>query len=454
MCRASILALALCVLCPAVGAAGQAGDTVVVDLDEAIRRALDEHPLLAAPRAELELSRAQRTQASNARYLPEFNLRNVWGPIPRQRGEFTETGVLVSPDTVKGIRDLRWFTQVDLEVLQPVYGFGKVESRLDAADRRVDVSEANLEVIRADVRLQVEELYWGAVLGAELERVVSDVLGRVEEADSILQRRYEDGDATQNDLFKFQIFRYEIESRRRELESRLGQARGGLRAAMGVPEGTPVRTRTSVLEPVEVTLDSLSTYMETAVAHRPELRQLRAGVAARRSLAEAEDRDRWPTLFLGGRFSMNRAPSRFKPRNPFWDDRTNFTIGGLVLGLDWNLNFLHHRDEARVSRHEARRLEAQVSPLEERVRQEVRAAYLEARRAQGNVEDGREALQASENWLRAEFQTYDLGIGDVEDVIDAFRANAEMEVAQLRNIADFNTAVAELGRSVGRNLRQ
>lgn len=453
MSRGLTVGLLLCALSTPFSAAGQAGDTLVVDLAEAERRALENHPLLEGPRAELEVVRAQRTQASNARILPELNLRNVWGPIPRQRGEFTESGVLFSPDSTPGISDLRWFTQLDLQLLQPIYGFGKASTRIEAADRRVDVTEAELETVRADVRLQVAQAYWGVVLGRELEGVVEGVLDRVEEADSILQARYEQGDATQNDRFKFQIFRYEVSSRRREGEARLREARAGLRAAMGLDESRPFRVESGVLEPVDVELEELDTYLDMAAENRPELRQLRAGVAARRSLAEAEERDRWPTLFAGAEVTVNQAPSRFDPENPFWDDQTNFARGGVVVGLDWDLNFLHHRDEARVARYEAQRLEAQRDPLLARIEQDVRSAFLEARRTRADVEDGEEALQASQNWLRAELQTYDIGIGDIEDVIDAFRSNAEMEVEQLRNIAAFNIAVAELSRRVGRNLR-
>jgi hypothetical protein len=97
-------------------------------------------------------------------------------------------------------------------------------------------------------------------------------------------------------------------------------------------------------------------------------------------------------------------------------------------------------------------LEAQASSLDALVEREVREAWLKAGRAYTDVEEGRAALQASENWMRAELQTYDIGMGEIKELIDAFRANAEMKVVQLKNIADFNTAVAELSRRVGLDL--
>jgi len=447
---AALLAVALLVLPAGVApAAAQGADTVVVSLADAERRALEHNPLLERPRTEVELSRARHERAKGAGWLPELSLRNVWGPIPRQRGEFTETGVLISPDTAKGISDLRWFTQVDLEVLQPIYTFGKIRTLAEAAEHGVDASRASLASTRAEVRHQAEELYWGVLLGRELLRVADDVDARVQEADSTLQEQYEEGSATQNDLFKFRIFRYDVDRRRREAEDRLRMAREGLRAAMGLGEETPYRLETRVLEPRRVELDSLERYTALALEHRPRLAELRAGIAARSSLAEAERKERYPNLFAGGQFRLNQAPSRFDPRNPFWDDQTNFVRAGVVVGFEWNLNFMQHDDEAEISRLEARRLRDQLAPLRERIRIEVREAYLEASRAQADVADSEEALQASDNWLRAELQTFDIGIGDVEDVIDAFRANAEMRIEHLRKIAELNTALSALRRAVG-----
>ena len=94
-----------------------------------------------------------------------------------------------------------------------------------------------------------------------------------------------------------------------------------------------------------------------------------------------------------------------------------------------------------------------MDPLIKNIEHEVREAYSKARRAQLDIEEGRTALQATENWLRAELQTYDIGIGEIKDVIDAFQANVAMQTQQLRNIADFNTAIAEISRRVGSDIR-
>ena len=449
---ASLFAAALGLALPA-GASAQRSDTLTLSLAEAEERAMAASPLLSGARARIEVNRAQEGRARQARFLPELNLRNAWGVIPRQRGAFTEYGVLVSPDTLLGVKDMSWFTQVDLRLVQPLYTFGKISNRISAAGWAVEAAEAGMDKSRADVLLLTRQLYWGVVLAQELDGVVGTVVNRMAEAEEKLMEQYDEGTATQNDVFKFQLFQYEINRRVREVAAGMEEAREGLRLALGLGPEVTLRVADDDLQPVDFALAPMDDYLEMARVHRPELRELRAGISARRSLMVAEQRDAWPSLFLAGSVSANVAPARYDPRNPFWQNQTNYFRGGGVLGFEWNLNFLQHRAEAHMQRTEMDQLESQTDALLALVEKEVREAWLKADRARSDVDEGRTALQTSENWLRAELQTYDIGISEIKDLIDAFRANAELRARQLQNIATFNTAVAELSRRVGLDLQ-
>lgn len=430
----------------------RSGDTLVVSLADAETIALRRHPTVERARSDLAISEARRTQASHARFLPRLDLRNVWGPIPRARGEFTETGVLISPDTSTSLEDLRWFTQVELNLLQPIHTFGRLGGLVDAAESGAEASRLGVETAAEDVRLQVRQLYWGLVLGEEMVRVAEDVRDRFEEAGTTLEERDAEGTVTQAELFKFRIFSYEVEKRLREARDRLALAQAGLRAALGVGRGIVLRTEAEELRPLAARLESLETYLDLAMAHRPELGQLEAGVAARAAAVRAKRAEFMPQLFLGAEVVWNRAPSRFDPENPFVHNPTNFFRPGLVLGFNWNMNVVQTRDEVRLAEYEEEKLRAGLDPLRDKVWLDVREAYLDATRAAANLEDSEEALTVSESWLRTEAQTFDLGLGEIGDLIDAFQANSAMRVEHLRNIFEFNSGTAELSRAVGLDL--
>ncbi|MDT8369172.1 MAG: TolC family protein [Longimicrobiales bacterium] len=428
------------------------GDTLVLSLDEIEAIALENSPGLAPAAAAVGLAEAQYGEARHARFLPEFTLRNVWGPAPVASAEFTEFGVLVSPDTMTGLGDLTWFTQLDLEFVQPVYTFGKIGSRIDAAKHQIEVRESEAAMTRAALLERVRKVYWASLLAEELERVSASLTERMLEAETRLNELYEEGSATQNDLFRFEIFRYEARSRTREIEVGRATSRAGLLSLLGLDPETPMRLEATSLEALDVTLDSLQVYIDQAVQLRPEMRALEAGVAARRSLLNAARADLRPSFFLAGSFAFNHSPGRDDPRNPFVDNPTNFSRPALLFGVDWNLNFRRTSDQVRAEEFELARVQARVPAAQFQIAQEVREAYLEVRRARQDVEEGQQALTASESLLRAELQTFDIGLGNIEDVISAFESNVEMTVEQFSNIERLNAMLTELSRRIGRDL--
>lgn len=428
--------------------------TLVLTLARCEELAFENNPRVKDADMKLEASRARRTQVSHARFLPVLTLSNVLGPIPRARAAFTDAGLLTSPDTSTGLGDLRLFTQVDLDLVQPILTFGKLSGLNDAAAFGVRAGEAQVIAQQDDVRLQVRRLYWGLVLGQELLQVVEDALTDATRADSILQQKFDEGsdDVTQNDLFKFQLFQYEIRKNHREALDKVALTKAALGAAIGLDGTIDFELATAHLDPVEVVLDSLPVYFDIATASRPELAQLRAGIQAQRSLVRVSRSDYLPQLFFGAKVQYNYAPDRFDPKNPFIYNPTNFFRPGLVLGFNWNLNFVQTRDRARLAEIQYSQLAQRETALVDGILLEVQEAYLQTRQAEQNTSESRTALRASDNWLRAESQTFDLGLSEVKDIIDAFRASGVMNAEHLRNIFDFNASLAALSKAIGRDL--
>jgi outer membrane protein TolC len=346
------------------------------------------------------------------------------------------------------------FTEVDVELLQPIWTFGKLSSITNAARLGVEAERAGHEATTADVLVQIRSLFWGLVLGYELQDLVGEVLTEVDNAESTVQTKLDDGadDVSQTDLFKIQVFRYEVEKRQREVLREVEIGKATLRAAMGLDESVDFELATRSLEQIPVTIDSLDAYVAIALDNRPELAQLRAGIAARSAMVDASARDYLPQFYVGAQLKYNRAPGRFDSKNPFVYNPTNFFRPGVVLGMRWNLNLIQTRDIVRTAQIEQKALVQQEPILTEGVRLDVRTEYLALREAEQNILESRMALRASQNWLRSETQTFDLGIGEVKDLIDAYQTHSTMRSEHLQNIFSFNTALARLARAVGHDL--
>jgi outer membrane protein TolC len=433
---------------------GQETPKLVLSLEQCEDLALQHSVQVQQATGNLELARLRHAQASHARFLPEVNLRNIWTAVPRARPVFTPTGVLTSPDTMAGLSDLRPLTEITLDMLQPLWTFGRLSSLRDAAAFGVEAGEADVAGKAASVLLQVRELYWGLVLGKELLEVADDAMAEVAKAENRLREELDAGsdEVSQNDLFKLQVFKYDISKKHREATDRVTLGLAALRTALGLDDTVDVEVATQELVPLSVTLDSLDRYVTTAFSNRPEMAQLEAVMNARSSIVRASKSEYFPQFFLAIQLKYNYAAGRFDSQNPFVYNPFNYFRKGFLLGLNWNLNFVQTRDKVRIAKAEVAQLARQDSALVSGIRLEVHKAYVELRQARENLRESEEALTASDNWLRAESQTFDLGLSEVKDLIDAFRANSTMRAEHLQNIFEFNTALARLTKAVSGDL--
>jgi outer membrane protein TolC len=450
--------MAVCILfasCwPATVCLGQESGKLVLSLAQCEQLALGNSVQVQRATDNLELAQLRHAQASHARFLPELTLRNIWTAVPRARAAFTPTGVLTSPDTIAGFGDLRPFTEITLDALQPLWTFGRLRSLRDAAAFGVEAGEADVASKQATVLFQVRELYWGLVLGKELLDVADDAMAELAKAENRLREELDAGsdEVTQNDLFKLQVFKYEIGKRHREAVDKVTLGVAALRTALGLDDAVDLDVAAEELVPLSVTIDSLEPYVAMAFSNRPEIDQLQAVMSARSSLVRASKSEYFPQFFLAVQLKYNYAADRFDARNPFVYNPFNFFRKGFALGLSWNLNFVRTRDRVRIAKVEVAQLAHEDSALVAGIRLDVQKGYVELKQARENLRESEEALKVSDNWLRAESQTFDLGIGEVRDLIDAFRANSAMRVEHLQNIFELNTAVARLTKAVGRDL--
>ncbi|MCH8955896.1 TolC family protein [candidate division KSB1 bacterium] len=435
---------------------GQESEKLVLSLKKCEELAFKNNQKIQDAQLSLKVSEAKRIQASHAKILPKFQVRNIWGPSPIAEGELDPTGgYVISEDVTTSIpEDLRYFTQVDLDLIQPIYTFGKLSGLSTAAEFGVEAGQAGLEKSKEDVRLEVRRLYWALLLGRELLAVIEDTRKEMNQAESKIQELLDEGaeEVSQIDLFKLQIAQYEVNKRNRETLDKIELTKSVLRITLGLSENTDYDIETEYLDPLETDLDSLSVYTATALQNRPELAQLRAGVGARRALVGVSKSDYYPQFFLGGQIKYNFAKDRFDPKGHFIYNPTNFFRPGIVVGLNWNLNFVQTRDRIRLAQAEYTKLSQKEEPLISGIKLEVKKAYLEVTQAGTNFRESRKALRASDNWLRSESMAWDIGVGEVKDLIDAFKANGSMQAAHLENIFKYNVALAKLSKASGNDL--
>ncbi len=432
----------------------QTTDTLKLSLKDCEKLSLENNLEIETAKLQINVARAKRTQARHLKILPKFELKHIWGPSTQARDSVTAFGVLTSPDTSFQFKDLRYYTETELNILQPLYTFGKLSGLDEAASYGVQVEKANLDKVSQTKQLEVRKWYWNLLLQKELLLVIEDAEKEMKKAKDKVDEKLEAGaeDVSQTDGFKLQIYQYEIKKRKSEILNKIVIAKAWLRMTMGVAPDVNFELKDEYLERIDANWQELPAYLEVAYADRPDISQLRAGLSARHALIKIAKSDYYPQFFFGAQIRYNYAKDRFDSKNPFVNNPYNFFRPGFIVGFNLNLNFVQTRDKVRVEEAEYKKLAHKEQLLSDGIKIDVQQLYLEAKQSEINMRGSRRALKASENWLRSATMTFDIGVGEIKDVIDAYQAKGKMQFEHLENIYKFNIGIAKLGHAIGKNL--
>lgn len=439
-------------------AAPAAGQTLErISLEEALERAEARHPDLPVQEARVLRAEADVRRARAGRY-PSGELRTIFGIVNgAQVGEVPEglpdeLAPLFSTDGQNDLlNDLGPFVQNMIRLDQAIYTFGKINRGIEAAQLGVKAERIELERQTDEVRFEVKQIVYGYQLAAQLE----DVLGEVEDnfAEALEQARERlrsgSGEVTQSDVLKLEVAKNGFAGRRLELRRRKKESLLAFRRVLGLDLDAPVapegdRIRAVEVGPLEGTVDG-----EVAL-DAPAYRAAALGLEAREEAVAVAQSRLWPDIFAGVLFEANWALRRDDVQNQFLFDRFNLIRGGPFLGVRWELDFATKLAAVAAAKADAAEQRAQRDRA-------ATGVPLAIERARLKVEEKREALEVAQRSRKAgralSFLTaanFRMGIGDAREILEAYGLYARATSEYHRAVFDFNVAVAELSKALGR----
>lgn len=442
---APVLLLSLALLATAVHAA----EPHRYDLAACIDAALRTDPDLAAAAADVALARAQLRQADVSRY-GSLTYTQQFGAVNGATGD-----ILDPPEQNRNsiLEDLGPFIRGEIDLNIPLLTFGKLGAALAAAEHGLRSQEAGRDTRRATVIFGVKQLYYGLLLSRTLGLVLGDMLGDMDTAVAKTQERLDAGatSVTEIDLLKLQAGRAKFARGVIEITASSALTERALRRAIGVPDDGAFDIADRRLTPVAAAIAPLEAYLD-AGARRPELRQLRDGVAAQHATLERTQAQYLPTIFFAGGFRYAYAPNRTEQTNPFAYDVFNYTFPYVLLGLHWNLSLLQIGAQVDQARAELAALQARRRGAETGMALEIRSAYSDVERARAMIEAAQAGRKAGRGLLVLTVANFDLGIGEAEELFKGVGTYTETSADYLRAVHDYNLAVARLSRAIGEEL--
>lgn len=447
----SAIALSLVIARP-ISATAQA-DTVFVTMSQAIHLAIDGSPEIGAAAARRDFAEARSRFARASRYLTEARLTTLHSVAPglNRDPEWPVDALYLDPTVRNDWNSLRPFNRFELELLQPLYTWGELGGSIRAAAHGARVEDAAVHVQTSEVALRTAQLYQGLLLAESLQRLVDEAGDILSQAERELTRLLDEGDPSVDDadLFKLQITEQEFLSRVVEVRESRETAAMALSRQLMQPPGSIAVTPGTRLEPIPLPVDTLSTFLKMAAQHRPELRQVDAGVAARTALLDVARSDYYPKLFVAAQANYAFAEGRHRQPNPFIGDPFQSRFAGAALGFRQNLNFGQTRARIEQAEAELQEVRYQDEALNQLILFEVEEAYRNVVIARERLQARERSLAIAREWQRTEQINFDLALGDARNLIEAVQARLELESSYLEAVNRNNNAVLRLLQTSG-----
>lgn len=390
-----------------------------LELDQAIEIALSRHADLDAARAAID-ARAGSTRQAGLSPNPVLSLQ-------------TENWRFYGNPGFSASRDLDLFAWVSV----PIETARKRTRRVELAEADERIAEYERQLAAWRIRQSVKKAYWNALATVSDVKMLERSRETLERLEDYHEVRVRLGATAEVDLIKVQVEVGRSELALSGAEMEVSRAKIAVLEAMGIAElSAGFELRQPDAWPVDVSWDNAEATRQTAekaLAHRVEILLSRAQVERARAAVELQRSLARPDV---------RPYVGYKRTNEF-----NTLVGGISIPLPVRDDNAGRIGEALA---EVRRREAALRAAEARISAQVATAVETVRRRSEmlrSMETG--VLDRARETSRIALAAYQEGGVELLDVLDAQRAQNELDLFHSRLVFDYQLSWVDLETASG-----
>jgi outer membrane protein TolC len=343
------------------------------------------------------------------------------------------------------------WTHVDFALIKPLYTFGKIKQYGAAAQGNIEIKSGDVRQTKADIALDTKRAYFGYLTARDIRLFLEDVQSRLNDAVARTEQslKRENGEVTQSELYSLQSTRGVVAKYVYQAKAVENISLNGLKVLTGVGMNADLAVADDKLSPVDFPQVELAELQAKALADRPEMHQLDAGLRAKRALVAAKKADIMPDVYAGVVGTVNYASRRDRLDNPHVYDV--FNNGGLtpVVGIKWDAAFGVANARTAQAQAELDSLNYKKQFAISGIPFEVAEAYTNARANFESQKELAEASSAARRWVIAATADFNAGLEKGDKVADAFKSYVLAQTEYLRTLNDYNVNVAQLAKLTG-----
>jgi outer membrane protein TolC len=421
------------------------------DLEEVIERVLEISPEVMVSQYSLEEAQAQYQKARNASIAPEFTLNLSGGVVPDSPANigpefgFPDTGLFETDD---------WgpFVRLTIELVQPIYTFGKIRSLQRAATQKVEAGEQEVRKTRNELILQTKRAYYGLANLYSFLDFIEDLGDRSAKAHGTIKQMIEDGssEVTDIDLMRLEIFQAETERRRIELTHNIRFLKMTLKILMGLERDIDFDIKDQKIRMSDAKIEDVEHYLRIAQQHRPEILQLDNLVEGQEALMDGQRAEFLPDIGIAGQYRHNVAPGRQQINNPYLVNNDNIQAAGGALFLRQKLNFHLTTPDYRKAKAAYEGAKAKRQEALRKMEIQIRKSHNDAVAKQDAFAQSKLAFKKVRSYVLSTTLNFGVGVTPPKDLVEAFVAYTQVRSEYLKTMYDFQIAHATLAYAIGK----
>ena len=419
--------------------------TEVLSLTEIETLAMERCSDLAKGRLLLEAAEHDLAK-SKAAFFPQVDLLMLTGPVSDAQKPMVQDGEIVSRTSRTDYSSINVFARIELAITQPLFTFGRLSSGKKAAEQYVRMEELHLEQLRREVLRDVRIRYYGLVLALMGQTAVDDGDRFLEDIRQKVDRLIDLGATNVEETDRFRVASHwgALEQNKARVRSARNKAYRALKSLVEYPDDLDFEIEDQQLPGLTMRPKEESFYTEAAVVSRPEIRRLEKAVLAKQYQCEAVESDWYPNFFAALRGAVAKAPGRERFNDPYINDQFNEEYVGVVVGGEWHLDFGLNRADFDRARAEQLALEREKHIAEKRIALQTANYYQDVIRARDATSAYQASARASRKWVVTAIAEFDMGVGDVRDVLEALDQYGKNRGGYLLNLYEFHVAKVNL----------
>ncbi len=443
----TLLAMVLVIPCAA------AAQTVT--LAQAIQMGLTADPRIKEREALVESARGLLEEAQGHRgFIIDANMFEGLAPAVHggfyQYGAFSGTVPRADGPLPDGLSD---WTSLQFAIIKPLYTFGKITNYSEAAKGNIDIARGDVRVRQAEIVVKVKRAYFGYLTARDTRRLLEDIQSKLNGALDRVNKNLNDdnGQSKQTDL-------YALQTAQGMLSKYINQATAlekitleGLKLLTGVGMDSDLKVADDSLAPVPLPVGSLTDFKIEAVADRPEMAQLEAGMRARRALVAAKKSEMYPNIYAGVIGEANYASNRTMLNNPYIYDPFNNVGMTPVIGIKWNLSVDVVPAQIAQAQAQLEAINYKTQYAQAGIPFEVAEAYHHLQADYKSQQQLAQGSTAGRRWMIAALADFNAGLEPADKVADALKNYALTQAEYLSTVNDYNMDVANLDQAIGKN---